>query len=121
MTIVVLKNTTGADLTFKGIVIKHVVDRDHIRQAEILCGNVDLDAAITAGDIVVNDGTSDLSVVDGIKHVCLAAFTNFVPPANIASTGTGIGGHGDVIEFGETGNIKNKFINPCRTLWSIYI
>ena len=32
--VVILKNTTGANLKYKGIVIKYTLDRDHFRQVD---------------------------------------------------------------------------------------
>ena len=74
MIIVILKNTTGSDLTFSGQVFHAGGQADATRRADLLRENQALFTAIDAGDIVVNDGTSDLSSSRGKAHLYAPLF-----------------------------------------------
>ena len=69
-----LKNTTGGDLKYTGRVIPAGGQRDGTKGNEILRESDELLAAIDAGDIVVNDGTDDLSAEKGKAHLFLPVF-----------------------------------------------
>ncbi len=107
--VVILKNTTGANLKYKGIVIKYTLDRDHFRQVDRLCDHPGLNADIDSGDIVVNDGTNDLSAADGKLHLCSALYST-IPNVSSTPFAAGQGGFVDVWEFGESGSPVDKFI-----------
>ena len=69
MITVILKNTTGGNLTFNGRRIPAGGQKDGTRGNELFRENDALLAAIDAGDIVVNDGTSDLPAEAGKAHL----------------------------------------------------
>lgn len=139
--IVILKNTTISDITFLGETIPASGQSDfsHV-SAIIMREDAVLITAINAGDIVVNDGTDDLTTVNGILYIsaefilrievdgvpvtapfALIDTLNFKTGAIVVNEGTGTyslqfgGGSGfdsfsEVIEFGEGGIIANKFM-----------
>jgi len=69
MITVILKNTTGGNLTYSGRVILAGGQKDCSTATETLRDNSALHTAIDAGDIVVNDGTNDLSAERGKAHL----------------------------------------------------
>ncbi len=72
--IVILKNTTGGDLTYNGRVILAGGQTDGAGASELFRENEALLAAIDAGDIIVNDGTSDLNTSRGKAHLFAPMF-----------------------------------------------
>lgn len=139
--IVILKNTTISPISFLGETVPALGQSDfsHVNSLDMR-QDTTLIAAINAGDIVVNDGTLDLSVVNGLLYVSnefvLSILINGVPvtsPVSYVDTlnfvgglvvideltgtisvqaggGTGFGSYSDVMEFGEGGSISNKFM-----------
>ena len=72
--IVILKNTTGSNLTFSGRTISAGGQRELTHWCALLRKNDALIAAIDSGDIVVNNGTSDLSAERGKAHLYAPMF-----------------------------------------------
>ncbi len=66
---VILKNTTGSGLTFSGRFISAGGQRDLSNSTESLRESDALPVAIDAGNIVINDGTSDLNAERGKAHL----------------------------------------------------
>ena len=72
--IVILKNVTGSDLKYNGRVIRAGGQKDGERGNELFRENEALLADIDAGNIVVNDGTSDLSAEEGKEQLFLPLY-----------------------------------------------
>lgn len=65
-----LKNASGADRNWRGQTIVNGAYWDiPANEERKWAGDTDVHASITAGDLVVNDGTSDLGVADGIEWI----------------------------------------------------
>lgn len=79
MTTIILKNTTGQNKTYGGIVIQANGQRDLTSAGEMLQGNIKLSADIDTGDIVVNNGTNDLSVTQGKAHLFAGVYEHLFP------------------------------------------
>jgi hypothetical protein len=79
MITVILKNTTGQGKTYGGIVIQASGQRDLTNAGEILRESTVLSADIDAGDIIVNDGTSDLSIERGKAHLFAGVYEHLFP------------------------------------------
>lgn len=66
----ILKNTTGADITLRQVVIRagssYTIPP---KRFDVWAADDVVDPYVTSGDIVVNDGTVDLSVAAGIRHL----------------------------------------------------
>ncbi len=142
--IVILKNTTITDIEFLGETIPASGQSDfsHVNSLDMR-EDTTLITAINAGDIVVNDGTTDLSIVNGLLYIhsefTLQIQINGVPitsPISFIDTlnfkggaividegtgtisiniggGTGFGGFTDVVEFGDSGTVGNKFLKSA--------
>lgn len=140
--IIILKNTTISDIEFLGETVPASGQSDfsHVSAMELREDTI-LIAAINAGDIVVNDGTNDLSIANAILYIS-AEYTLQIKIDGIAVTspvsyvdtldfkggaviidegtgtisievgaGIGFGRYSDVIEFGEGVKIKNRFMH----------
>ncbi len=74
MITVILKNTTGSDLSYSGRVIPAGGEKNCSNTTEEIREVPALFTDIDAGDIVVNDGTSDLSAPRGKAHLYAPLF-----------------------------------------------
>ena len=73
MTIIIAKNNTSSAIPLDdlGIEIPGSGQRnltDNFDKNEISASN-DLDTQVSSGNIIINDGTSDLSITDGLRHI----------------------------------------------------
>lgn len=143
MKIVILKNTTGSVFLVHGREIPAGGQRDISDiPTVVLREDTALVTAIQNGDIIVNDGTNDLSVVsalifmsfgfslsikvDGIAITSPIAYIDTIDfkggaliidegtgtvTVEVGSVGgTGFGAYSDVLEFGDSGTVGNKFL-----------
>jgi len=71
MKTIILKNTTVSDITIRGRVIRASNQRDFTDFDKHLLveDTINISALVDAGDIVVNDGTSDLTISHGKSWV----------------------------------------------------
>jgi len=139
MAIIIAKNVSGAeiDLDF-GLVIADaevVILTDYYDIEEII-GSDELKTHVANGDIVLNDGVSDLSITDAANHLMLQ--TKFIDQAdedNIVAgytadlatiqgqltnhthpLGSGVGGVN--ISFYRKGEVHNKWLRSAREITS---
>ena len=73
---VIAKNSSGSDQTIEDLGIT-IADSSQYTLSEnftfdALAGSDDLRALVTAGDLVINDGSSDLSAADGVDYLTLS-------------------------------------------------
>jgi hypothetical protein len=74
MITVILKNTTDTSLTFRGRVVPAQGQKNCSGSTDTLRESTTLTAAIDAGDIVINDGASDLIAARGKAHLYAPLF-----------------------------------------------
>jgi len=72
--IIIAKNTTGSDIELQdmyGITVPASSETNLTNQVPfpIIEGSLELKDYVNAGDIVINDGTDDLSISHGIRHL----------------------------------------------------
>jgi len=140
--VIILKNTTLSDIEFLGETIpaSGQLDFSDYSAAE-LREEPTLITAIQNGNIIVNDGTNDLSIDNALLYVSnefnLKILLNGIPPTGLITyidtidfiggvavidQGTGkisveagassnFFGYNDVLEYGDDGDVKDKFLN----------
>ena len=115
MTIIIAKNNTSSAIPLDdlGVEVPGSGQRnltDNFSKNEI-SASVDLDTFVSSGDITINDGTNDLSITDGLKHI------NFETEHEDADGIDGVAIYNDGVYIGKSSslNFKNVTVNNDST------